>query len=138
MCRYTTATITYRQCTRGNRHTVEKRYYKKCDKAKPGVYCQDAVYDPGLGVFGGSTRAGPCPHCRDSGTSTGTVTYESVSVDFKALNVMLLTNTSILWTKLLDSPHKLMNEPLERREVLRIINGSAERRRNNEISTSRK
>lgn len=80
MCHYMTAAITFWPCTRANRHPVEKRYYNKCDKAREtGNYCQDATYDASLGAFGGSTRAGLCPYCRDSGASTGTVTFESVS-----------------------------------------------------------
>jgi hypothetical protein len=95
MCRYTTATVTYRLCTRANKHTNEKRYYKQCDKAKKtGSYCQDALYDSTLGIFGSSTRAGACPYCRDSGMSTGTVTYESVSITSRLSWGVLLTETA--------------------------------------------
>lgn len=95
MCSYTTATVTYRLCSRANKHTIEKRYYKKCDKAKKtGNYCEDALPDPTLGIFGSSTRAGPCPYCRDSGMSTGTVTYESVSTTSGLSWGALLTETA--------------------------------------------
>ncbi|KAE8371117.1 hypothetical protein BDV26DRAFT_299087 [Aspergillus bertholletiae] len=81
MCSYTSARVRFRDCRQDEPHVFEKRYYQRCDTAKAtGAYCTDATFDSNLGVFGDTTRRGPCKRCRDSAISVDTV-VEAASLD---------------------------------------------------------
>jgi hypothetical protein len=79
MCKYTKAVRIYRLCPRQPRHQVEQGYYDRCDEAqKPKAYCSDATERTDIARFGSTPVGGPCPTCRDSGISTGTVRIQNV------------------------------------------------------------